>query len=59
MQMVQKSFLKACMEHFGKRPGQTLVGFRDEMNELTPKDKIELSQDFLAIGVEIVSATKV
>ena len=59
MQMVQKTFLKACMEHFGKSHGQTLVDFRDEMAALTPKDKEDLIVDFRAIGVEIITAAKV
>lgn len=53
--MRQLSFVAACKEFFGFKPGQTLIQFRDEIQALTPKDRIELAGMFKTIGIEIVS----
>jgi DNA topoisomerase IB len=53
--MTEKTFIKACMDHFGKRPGQTLMQFRDELNELTDQDRKDLIEYFKDIGVKVTT----
>ena len=38
-----KTLLQAVQVYFGRKSGQTLQEFRDEMQQLTPKDKEELA----------------
>lgn len=42
--MAQKEmgFIAACKDFFGFLPGQTLMTFRTEVSELTPKDREEI-----------------
>jgi len=51
---MSKAFIIACMEYFGKRPGQTTLEFKNEVEALTRKDKEEL-QPLLAaaLGIEV------
>ena len=35
-------FMVACKKFFGQKPGQTLTEFRDEVNKLTPQDRLEM-----------------
>lgn len=53
--MKQMSFVAACKEFFGFKPGQSLMQFRDELATLTPKDRHDLAGYFKAVGIEIVS----
>ena len=53
--MIQKSFTKACMDHFGKKAGQTTLEFAKELKSLTPVDKGYFIDEFYKIGVEIVA----
>ncbi|HEY6018437.1 MAG TPA: hypothetical protein VIY48_00600 [Candidatus Paceibacterota bacterium] len=39
-------FIAACKSFFGLKPGQSLAEFRDEMKELTPKDRMDIYQGF-------------
>ena len=48
----RKSFTAALKDFFGFHPGQTLVGFRDELKALTDKDKLELHAGLAAVGVD-------
>lgn len=53
--MKQLSFVAACKDYFGFKPGQTLLQFRDEIAALTTKDRQELSAMFKTVGIEIIS----
>lgn len=35
-------FTMACSKYFGKKDGQTLAGFAEELKQLTDADKAEL-----------------
>ena len=37
-----KTLMSAIMTFFGRKEGQTLAEFRDELHQLTDKDKAEL-----------------
>ena len=50
----KESFVLACSHFFGKKPGQTLKEFNDELKDLTPVDRIELISLFKSVGFEIV-----
>lgn len=36
-------FIVACKEYFGFKPDQTLLGFKEEVAQLTPTDRAELA----------------
>lgn len=36
---MKTSFTKAMMQFFGKLPGQTLAGFKQELDSLTAEDR--------------------
>lgn len=36
-------FIVACKEYFGFAPGQTLLGFKEEVAQLTPADRAEMA----------------
>lgn len=36
-------FIVACKEFFGFKPDQTLLGFKEEVAQLTPADRAELA----------------
>ena len=38
-----QSFVKACQNFFGRKPGQTLGEFAQEIKQLTQADRDELS----------------
>ena len=40
--MEKVKFTVACKKYFGKKDGQTLLGFAQEIRLLTPEDKTEL-----------------
>lgn len=52
--MEQKTFLRACKDHFGYRPGEDLKAFGAELKQLTPKDREDLKAEFAKIGIEII-----
>lgn len=37
------SFAKACADFFGKKPGQKLQDFAQELRALTPEDREEMA----------------
>jgi hypothetical protein len=54
MSTEKKKFVTACMMYFGKKPGQTLQGFMDEVRKLTPQDRDDLKGMLQAeLGCEI------
>lgn len=52
MEKQKLGFMGACKEFFGLKPGQNLAQFRDEMKELTDKDRRELSQMLADRGID-------
>jgi hypothetical protein len=56
LNLKQTSFIGACREFFGLKPGQVLKDFADEVKQLTPQDKIDLIAMFRTVGFD---ATKV
>lgn len=52
------SFVKAMMNFFGKKNGQTLVEFKDELRALNAQDRQFFKDEFAKIGV-IVEETPV
>ena len=42
--MAQKSFIAACREYFGFKPGQTLGEFGAEIKQLNHADKVEIAE---------------
>lgn len=50
------TFMMACREFFGARPGTTLQDFAAEVRALTPQDKAELIEMFKTVDID---ATKV
>lgn len=53
--MIQSSFIRACKEYFGFKPGQNLTGFMDEIKELTTADRDYFKREFVKVGYEITS----
>jgi len=45
--------MSACMDYFGKKEGQKLPEFRDEVNALTAEDKTEIKSGLAALGYKI------
>jgi len=55
-EMKSTTFIGACRQFFGLKPGQTLKDFADEIKTLTPQDKLDLIAMFRTVGYD---ATKV
>ena len=55
MDMVDKTFMVACKQHFGMAPGQTLGSFATEVKSLSDKDRADLKEDFKAIGINVTN----
>ena len=51
--MIQMSFTKAIVEHFGKKQGQSTHEFMEEIKALTPADREWFKAEFAKIGIEI------
>lgn len=47
------SFTKAVNEFFGRKPGQSLQEFQQELKALSPEDRAYFKREFAKIGVEI------
>lgn len=58
---MEKSFTKACMEHFDKLPGQTMLDFANEIRKVkgNPADYAYFVEGFRKIGVKIVETVRV
>ena len=53
MEQKQVSFIAALKDFFGFKPGQTLMGFRDELNQLTAKDKNDIHEGLVKLGMNV------
>lgn len=42
--MTAKSFMSACRDFFGQKPGQSPIEFGKEVQKLSPKDKVEIAE---------------
>jgi len=47
------SFTKAIVDYFGKKPGQTLPEFQQELKALTPEDRAYFVREFKKVGIEV------
>lgn len=53
---MKKAFIVACKEFFGFLPDQTLMQFKDEVNKLTPADRVEIAAGLsVALGCEVTA----
>ena len=52
--MIQSSFIKACKEYFGFKPGQNLAGFMEEIKALTQDDRAYFIREFAKVNYEII-----
>lgn len=46
-----KGFVTACMEFFGRKDGQGLQDFANEVKKLTDEDKAEIYAGFQKLGI--------
>jgi len=46
----EMSFVAACKDYFGYKPGQTLGEFMNEVRACTEADKEDLKKEFLKVG---------
>lgn len=53
---MNKTFVKACMDFFGKLPGQTSLQFMEEIKSLDSDDRAYFAREFAKIGITITSA---
>lgn len=53
---MQMTFTKAIVEFFGKKPGQTLPEFMQEIKALTPADRAYFKAEFAKIGYVIIDS---
>lgn len=49
--MKEVSFLIACREFFGLKPGQSNIEFAREVRGLDEKDKAEIASEFERLGL--------
>lgn len=52
--MRQLTFVKALMEFFGRKEGQTSGDLLAEIKALTPEDREWFAKEFLKVGIEII-----
>lgn len=52
--MKKMSFATACLDYFGKKPGQSSTEFMNEIRALSEKDRADLKAMFPSVGYEIV-----
>lgn len=50
--MSQKSFIAACKDFFGFKPGQTLTEFGNEIKALSHEEKMDLADGMRKIGID-------
>ncbi len=55
MNMVDKTFMVACKQHFGLTKTQKLSDFVKELKQLTDDDRADLKEDFKAIGINVTN----
>lgn len=57
MEEKKTGFIVACKSYFGFKPDQTLLEFKNEVKELTPKDREDMIPGLeAALGVKIERA---
>ncbi len=56
MNPTKTTFMAACRDFFGLKPGQTSLEFGKEIKELTPEDRKEISAGLTNLGYEIIAA---
>lgn len=47
------TFTKACVEYFGKKPGQTLMEFQKELKDLGPEDRAYFKAEFAKVDISV------
>lgn len=47
------SFMQACVNHFGKKPGETSLEFMAEIKALNNADRTEISNGLIWLGYKI------
>lgn len=47
------TFIAACKQFFGFKPGQTLSEFGKEIRDLTAKDREEIAEGLRAAGLDV------
>lgn len=52
--MEQKTFLKAMSDFFGKKEGQSLREFNEELKTLSQEDRIDLRNEFKKVNIEVI-----
>ena len=50
----QLTFTQAMNRCFGKKEGQSMAQFADELKKLTPEDKEYFKAEFAKVGIEVV-----
>jgi hypothetical protein len=53
--MQQMTFTAACNNYFGRKPGQNLGEFQQELKALNTEDREYFKREFAKIGIEIIS----
>lgn len=48
------SLTTACLDFFGKKPGQSTSQFAEELKALTIEDKAEFKSALMAMGYKII-----
>lgn len=51
--MKSMTFIAACKEYFGLRPGTTSTDFMKEVKALEPADREYFKKEFLKVGYDI------
>lgn len=54
MEMKKLTFMAACKDYFGLKPGQTSLEFGKEIKELSQADREEIKAGLESQGYEIV-----
>lgn len=52
--MEKMTFVAACNKFFGRKEGQNLTQFQEELKALTPADREYFIKLFPTVGIEIV-----
>ncbi len=52
MDLKSMTFVMACNNFFGRKQGQSLQEFNAELKALTEKDRKDMIQMFMAVGID-------
>ena len=47
------TFTKACHDYFGRKPGQSLGEFQQELKALDEADRAYFKREFAKVGIEV------